>query len=87
MNLCEITIGRSKDCDIYLDRNCRFASAMHATIYTDGHQLMYRDDSTNGTLINNIMVHRRAVPINHGDIIMVAGKYIVNWNQIDSFFQ
>lgn len=86
MNLREITIGRSKDCDIYLDRNCIYASVLHAAIYMDGSQLMYRDNSTNGTMINNIMVHKRAVPISHGDVIMVAGKYLVNWNQIDSFF-
>lgn len=86
MNLREVTIGRSKDCDIFLDPQCQYASSHHATIYYDGNQLMFRDTSTNGTLINNINVHRRAVPIHHGDTIMLAGQYPLTWPQIDSFF-
>lgn len=86
MTLREITIGRSKNCDIYLDPRCQFASNMHATIYYDGTQLMYKDTSTNGTMINNVSVRHRAVPIRRGDIIMIAGKYQINWNQIDAFF-
>lgn len=86
MNLREVTIGRSKNCDIYLDSRCRYASNMHATIYYDGNQLMYKDTSTNGTMINNVNVHNRAIPINREDIIMIAGKYPLSWNQIDSFF-
>lgn len=86
MNLREITIGRLKNCDIYLDSRCVYASNIHATLYYDGSQLMLRDQSTNGTMINNINVHKRAVPINHGDTIMIAGKYQINWNQIDAYF-
>ena len=59
---------------------------MHGTIYYDGNQLMFRDTSSNGTMINNISVRKRAVPIRRGDSIMIAGKYPINWNQIDSFF-
>lgn len=59
---------------------------MHGTIYYDGNQLMFRDNSSNGTMINNISVRKRAVPIRRGDSIMIAGKYPINWNQIDSFF-
>lgn len=32
MNLREITIGRSANCDIYLDQNCQYASNLHGTI-------------------------------------------------------
>lgn len=59
---------------------------MHGTFYYDGNTLMYRDTSTNGTLINNVNIHKRSVPVHHGDIIMIAGQYPLNWNQIDSFF-
>lgn len=86
MTLREITIGRSKNCDIYLDDRCRYASNMHATVYYDGNQMMYKDMSSNGTLINNVSVHKRAVPVNRGDTIMIAGKYPLNWQQIDRFF-
>lgn len=86
MNLREVTIGRSNSCDIYLDQSCRYASGMHATIYYDGGQLMYKDMSTNGTMINNVKVHKRAIPIHRGDVILIAGQYPLSWNQIDSFF-
>lgn len=86
MNLREVTIGRSRDCDIFLDPRCQYASGHHGVIYSDGNQLMFRDTSSNGTMINNISVRHRAVPIKRGDIIMLAGKYQLNWNQIDSFF-
>lgn len=86
MNLREVTIGRSTNCDIYLDQRCAYASNEHGKIYYDGAQLMYQDTSTNGTLINNVSVRKRAVPIKRGDVIMIAGKYLLPWNQIDSFF-
>lgn len=86
MNIREITIGRSKTSDIYLDDRCIYASNNHGSIYYDGNQMMYRDNSSNGTMVNNIMVRRRAVPIRQGDIIMIAGRYQLNWNQINSFF-
>lgn len=86
MILREITIGRDKNSDIYLDSRCKYASNMHGIIYYDGNQLMFKDTSTNGTMINNVSVHHRAVSIKHGDIIMLAGKYQISWNQIDSFF-
>lgn len=84
--LREITVGRAKDCDIYLDSRCKYASSHHGTIFYDGGQLMFKDTSSNGTMINNVSVNHRAVPIRRGDIIMLAGQYQINWNQIDSFF-
>ena len=86
MNLREVTIGRARDCDIFLDSRCRYASSHHAIIYNDGGQLMYRDTSTNGTMINNINIKKRAVPIHYGDVIMLAGRYPLNWMQIVSYF-
>ncbi len=86
MTLREITVGRAKNSDIYLDDRCIYASNNHGFFYYDGNQLMYRDNSSNGTMINNIMIKRRAVPVRHGDIIMIAGRYQLNWNQIDMFF-
>ena len=86
LNAREVTIGRSMDCDIYLDQSCIYASSHHAVIYSDGYQLMFRDTSSNGTVINNTLVKNGVVPICHGDIILLAGQYQLNWNQIDSFF-
>lgn len=73
MLMREVTVGRSKDSDIYLDDRCVYASTDHATIYYDGTQLMYKDTSSNGTMVNNIMVKHRAVPIKHGDIGHIGG--------------
>lgn len=82
----EVTIGRAKDADIILDRNCVFASSYHATLYMDGGQLMFKDTSSNGSMVNNISVRHRAVPIKQGDSIILAGQYPVSWNQINRFF-
>ena len=86
MILREITIGRSADSDIYLDESYVYASNNHGVIYFEGQQMMYRDISRNGTIVNDVMVKQRAVPINHGDIILLAGCYQLDWNQIDMFF-
>ena len=86
MFIREVTVGRSPTCDIYLDPRCHDASRHHATLYYDGNQLMFRDTSTNGTLINNISVRNRSVPIKRGDIIMLAGRYPLSWNQIDRYY-
>lgn len=85
-NLREITIGRDKNSDIYLDESCKLASRNHASIFYDGNQLMFRDVSTNGTMINNVRVNHRTVPISNGDIIMIAGRYQISWSQINAFF-
>ena len=69
MNLREVTIGRSPNCDILLDPRCQYASSMHATIYCEGEQLMYRDMSTNGTIINGRRIHKKTVPIRRGDVL------------------
>lgn len=82
----EISIGRSRDCDIYLDDRCIYASSNHGIIFSDGNQLVYRDTSSNGTLVNNMMVKRCEVPINRGDVILIAGSYPISWQMIDRFF-
>lgn len=86
MIMREVTVGRGKDCDIYLDPGCKYASNHHATIYYDGNNLMFKDTSSNGTMINNIDVRQRAVMIHRGDTIMLAGRYQISWNQIDIYF-
>ena len=80
----EISIGRSISCDISLGESADYASSSHGTIFWNGTQLMYKDMSTNDTIINNNVVHNKIVPINHGDTILIAGKYQISWGQIDS---
>lgn len=81
----EITIGRSNSCDIQFNQNDVLVSSNHGSIFMNGNQLMYRDTSTNGTVINNTMVHHMTVPINRGDRIMIAGRFPISWYQIDAF--
>lgn len=80
----EITIGRSSSCDISLGESAEFASSYHGTIFWSGTQLMYKDMSTNGTIINNKLVHGKTISLNHGDKILIAGRYEISWRQIDS---
>lgn len=80
----EISIGRSSSCDISLGESAEYASSFHGTIFMNGTQLMYKDMSTNGTIINNMVVNNNTVPINHGDTILIAGKYPISWEQIDA---
>ena len=82
----EITIGRSSNCDIILSEDCVYASQQHATMYMEGTQLMYKDNSRNGTLVNNISVSNRTVPVEYGDSIMIAGDYPLDWKQVEKFF-
>ena len=41
--------------------------------------------SSNGTMINRKMVRHSTVPLRRGDIIMIAGRYLLDWNAIDAF--
>lgn len=82
----EVTVGRANSCDIWYEPNCVHVSNEHAIIYSDGKQLFLRDTSTNGTLINNMKIHRHAIAINYGDSILLAGKYPLSWERISVFF-
>lgn len=77
MNIREITIGRSKSSDIFLDNRCIYASNNHGSIYYDGNRMMYRDNSSNGTMIagryqlnwnqtNFFFVQRQPMPMDNG---------------------
>lgn len=85
MTLRKITVGRAPSSDIYLDDRYVYASKHHGIIFYDGNQLMYTDRSSNGTIINNHRVKHRTVLIQRGDIILVAGRYPLDWNQIDTY--
>ena len=84
MSIRKITIGRAPYSDIQLDNRHVYASKRHGEIYRDGNQMIYRDLSSNGTMINRTMVKHRSVPLSRGDIILVAGRYLLDWNQLDA---
>lgn len=67
------TIGRpagDSNPDIEIPTQCRSASRRHATIKLQGIQPVLKDHSTLGTLVNQILVEGRSVPLNHGDEIV-----------------
>lgn len=93
----EVTIGRATDCDILYGNDCPYVSNRHALIYFDGKQLVYKDTSTNGTLINKTRIHNRSVVIGTlGDnqrinidenmTILLAGKYPLRWETLGHYF-
>jgi|WetSurMetagenome_2_1015567.scaffolds.fasta_scaffold76217_2 hypothetical protein len=82
----EVNVGRAPDSDILINQQFLYASNKHAVIFYNGSSLMFRDTSSNGTTINNIMIRNQTVPINQGDKILLAGKYILSWSEINRFF-
>jgi hypothetical protein len=54
----------------------------HAEIVENNGSYTLIDHSTNGTLVNGNRVHNASFPINRGDIVMFAGKEVLNWNMI-----
>lgn len=82
----EVTIGRAPNSDILYNHNCVHISNAHAVIYSNGNQLIFKDTSTNGTLINNMQVHHQSIVISYGDSILLAGKYPLTWDRIGIFF-
>jgi hypothetical protein len=76
------TIGRGEACDVYLDlpqiQEKRLISAQHATIRNEGEQCFLFDGalsgkpSANGTYVNSQRVTEYGVPLQDGDIIVLA---------------
>lgn len=82
----KVTIGRAPDNDIQCGANCLEVSNHHASIYSNGNNLMFEDTSTNGTLINNVRIHHDTTALRYGDTILLAGRVPLNWEQINQFF-
>jgi len=57
-------------------------SSDHAEIIENNGSYTLIDHSTNGTLVNGNRVHNSSYPINRGDIVMFAGREVLNWNMI-----
>lgn len=57
-------------------------SSDHAEIVENNGSYTLIDHSTNGTIVNGNRVHNSSYPINRGDIIMFAGREVLNWNMI-----
>lgn len=82
----EVTVGRAPDSDILYGPECVHVSNLHGMIYSQDNQLIYKDMSTNGTLVNNRQVHHQSIAISYGDCILLAGRYPLTWDRIQIFF-
>lgn len=87
MMLREITIGRDPRCDIPIDNRYQSVSHRHAVIYNNYNgELIYKDTSRNGTMINGQLVHNTEVRIKPGMTILLPGNCPIPWERIYSFF-
>ena len=77
-----ITIGRDESCDIII--NNERVSRFHASIIPEGNRYIYRDSSSNGTVINGTMIRNSDKYIQYGDQVLLAGNIPLPWNRIQS---
>lgn len=80
-----ITIGRDDSCDIVLSDSR--ISRIHANLIEQNGYLIYRDMSTNGTLINGIKLHHGEMAVNYGDSILLASAMALPWHKIQNLLQ
>lgn len=77
-----ITIGRAPECDITVDQSFGRVSNEHATLEIQDGQLILKDHSSNGTMINGRLIHHASIAIQNGDKIMLADSYELAWPEI-----
>ncbi|MCC8071637.1 MAG: FHA domain-containing protein [Bacteroidales bacterium] len=83
-----ITIGRATDSLICVPDSKEFetVSNNHATLSLVGDKMLYRDHSTNGTIINGQKIHNREVEVHPGDHVILAAVYPLEWNDVRQHF-
>ncbi|MGV8135189.1 MAG: FHA domain-containing protein [Mangrovibacterium sp.] len=82
MEIRIITIGRDNSCDIVISDPR--VSRIHANIFQDRHGYIYRDTSTNGTLVNGMNIKRSDLYIQYGDPVFLAGLVPLPWGKVRS---
>lgn len=71
----QVTIGRSKDCDIIIKDT--HTSAIHARIWKDNKQIAVEDlNSANGTYLNDVKIEKK-IFLKDGDIISVGNSLLI----------
>lgn len=94
-NRCVVTLGR-EGCDIIFNDPYQSVSRHHAEIelksFTGGSFYIYRDDSSNGTLINGQMIHHMAYHIPCEEPlpeVLLAGHpdQRLDWNEVTEMLQ
>ncbi|MFR9651727.1 MAG: FHA domain-containing protein [Rikenellaceae bacterium] len=75
-----ITIGRDSSCDIVIN-NPR-VSRMHGVFTLQNNNYVYRDNSTNGTVVNGVLVKKSEINVKIGDSIMLASDEPIQWHKV-----
>lgn len=75
----KVTIGRAPECDLVVDQSYGRVSNEHATLEIQDGQLIFKDHSSNGTMINGRLIHQSSIAIQNGDKIMLADAYELSW--------
>lgn len=78
-----ISIGRGPSNDIIVNQPAVSSSHAIITFAEDG-SIIYTDNSTNGTTVNGKYVRGRSVYVHEGEIILLPGNILLNWNTINS---
>ncbi len=74
-----ITIGRAPECSVIVDQSFGRVSNEHATLEIQDGQLIFKDHSSNGTMINGRLIHNSSIAIQNGDKILLADTYELTW--------
>lgn len=77
-----ITVGRDNSCDIVI--NDPRVSRIHANITSQNGSYIYRDMSTNGTIINGAMLRGNNMNIRYGDSVLLASSVALPWQKVQS---
>ena len=75
-----ITIGRAPSCDIIV--NDPNVSRIHAEMSVEGGQYVYRDVSTNGTIVNGHKIINEKVFVVPYSSVILANSIPLPWNQV-----
>jgi len=81
-----VKIGRAETNDIRISEDYGAVSNEHAYIQYDNGVLTFVDHSSNGTIINGTKYKGQSITIRKGDNISLAGKYVLQWDEILTFF-
>lgn len=78
-----ISIGRGTNNDIVLQHQA--ISTYHAIVtFGEDGNVIYTDNSTNGTQINGKFVRGRSVYVTPGDQILLPGRVLLDWRLLSS---
>lgn len=82
MIMRKVTIGRSQENDVVFEQVDTISSYHSEIVIDDSGIITYNDHSTNGSWINGQKIHKTSCVVKEGDIIMLPGDVIIEWNQI-----